>query len=269
MLDEEATAPTLAALADSAEARLSVPSAAPRLVASVWPRPHDAPETFLHVARPLLNHQHMHPGDTICVLADYQLLLSGHELVGLTEAIYDSAAALLALGVDPRNTSLCRESDIASLPEIYWLLSCVLRLPPPGVEPSPARRGEGDGARERSLFLAALTVGLGATNLVLDSASPEPGSSFEPMLREVERRLGLGQDPAQVSGEGEADRPALSGVIPDLRLAGARYDAIRHNTSFLRDILSEGALAASAVGPPTIARLREYLHLGDGGTSRS
>ena len=268
MFDDEATAPTLAALADSAEAGLFAPSGVPRLVASVWPRPYNGPEAFLPVARPILNHQHTHPGDTICVLADYQILLSSREHASRADAVYDTAAALLALGVDPRNTSLCRESDIAPLPEIYWLLSCVLRLPPPpGVEPSPALRGEEDEARERSLFLAAIAAGLGATRLVLDPAAPDQNPSFVPLLREVERRLNHGPNPTQVFGEPAADWPAPSGVTPDLRSAGARYDAIRHNPAFLRDVLNEGALAASAISSPAITRLREYLHLGDGGTS--
>jgi hypothetical protein len=268
MFDDEATAPTLVALADSAEeGLLPAPSAAPRLVASVWPRPYDGPEAFLPAARPLLKHQRTHPGDTFCVIADYQLLLSGGGRADHAEAVYDTAAALLALGVDPRNTSLCRESDVAALPEVYWLLSCALRLPPPGVEASTAPpQGADDAARERALLLAALAFGLGASSLVLALAPHEPGGALSSLLREVGLRVNPGQAPVEVLREDAADRPASSGAAPELGSAGARYDVIRHNAPFLRDLLSEGALAAATVGATAVARLREYLHLGDGGT---
>ncbi|MFL6282682.1 MAG: hypothetical protein ACJ74Q_05895 [Pyrinomonadaceae bacterium] len=267
MFDDEVTAPTLVALADSAdEGLLPVPSAVPRLVASVWPRPYDSPEAFLPAARPLLEHQRMHPGDTFCVIADYQLLLSGGGRADHAEAVYDTAAALLALGVDPRNTSLCRESDVAALPEVYWLLSCALWLPPPGVEASMALpRGADDAARECALLLAALAFGLGASSLVLALTPHEPGAALSSLLREVGLRLNPGQTPFEVLREGAADGRASFGAAPDLGSAGARYDAIRHNTPFLRDVLNEGALAAATVSTTAIARLREYLHLGDGG----
>jgi hypothetical protein len=271
MFDDEATAPTLVALADSAEEGLLPPSAAvPRLVASVWPRPYDGPEAFLPAARPLLEHQRTHPGDTICVIADYQILLSGDGRAGHAEAVYDTTAALLALGVDPRNTALCRESDLATLPEVYLMLSCVLRLPPPpGVEASAALpRGGHDAARERALLLAALTAGLGASSLVLDPVSPTPGAALSSLLREVGLRVNPGQTLVEVLREGVADRPASLGAAPDSCSAGARYDAIRHNAPFLRDVLHEGALTAAAVSAPAVARLREYLHLGDGGKGR-
>lgn len=262
MFNDEATALTLAALVNSAAEYPCAPSGVPRLVISVWPRPSAGPEALLPAARPLLSHQHTHPGDTVCVLADYQLLLSGGELAGHAEAVYDTAAALLALGVDPRNTSLCRESDIAPLPEIYWLLSCILRLPL-----APQRPYEE--GREHSLFLAALAVGLGATRLGLDPGAPGQSQSFVPLLREIERRLDPEHNPMQVFSQPARDWPHASEAAPELRSFDGRYRAVRHNPAFLRDVLSEGAWAASAISSQAKTRLREHLHLGDGGTRRS
>ena len=267
MFDDEATAQSLAELVDSIEESPFVSSGPPRLVVSVWPRPYREVEGLLPVVYPLMNHQYSHPGDTICLLADYQLLLSRRENINHTDLIFDTAAALLALGADPRNMSICRESDIGCLTEIYWLLSCILRLPPPGDAASPAsRRSDGSGD-ERLLFLAAAAIGLGATDLVLDSMQPQ-ALSLAALLREIERRLGAESSAIRVSSPPATQEEPDLNLNPDPGSIDERYRVLRHDLAFLRDMLNEGAMVASRIVSPAITCLRERLHLNDGSEGR-
>lgn len=265
LMADEANTSTLSTMFPSTEENTSVSFGLPRMVVEVSPRPCRAFEEFLSIVRPLFNHQYSYPGDTVCILSDYELLLSEHEQGSCAEIIFDTAAALLTLGADPRNTSLCRESDIGYLPEVYWLLSCVLRLPEREEHPFPAAkwRAEKNGS-DRSLFLAAIAICLGVTRLVLDSGKSGEDPSFVPLLREIERRLHRESYSIQVL------RPPISDWLPgqelplDLCRAKERYRSFRHDLVFLRDVLNEGALVASQIISPAIAGLREYLHLNDG-----
>ena len=64
-------------------------------------------------------------GEAIYCLVDLHALTVPYEPAGLREAVYDSAATLLAAGLDPARCLLFRQSDVQEHAELTWLLSGV------------------------------------------------------------------------------------------------------------------------------------------------
>jgi tryptophanyl-tRNA synthetase len=59
-------------------------------------------------------------------IADYHALTTVHDRAQLHTTIYDVAAAWLAAGLDPERTLLYRQSAIAEVFELSWVLSCLI-----------------------------------------------------------------------------------------------------------------------------------------------
>ena len=57
-------------------------------------------------------------------LADYHALIKNHDPEAVHRSTMEIAAAWLACGLDPRRVLLYRQSDIAEIPQLAWLLSC-------------------------------------------------------------------------------------------------------------------------------------------------
>ncbi len=57
-------------------------------------------------------------------IADYHSLTSVHDGKKLRDDIYSVAATWLAAGLDPKNVALYKQSDIAEILELSWILSC-------------------------------------------------------------------------------------------------------------------------------------------------
>ena len=64
-------------------------------------------------------------GDAIYCVVDLHALTVPYEPAGLREAVYDTAAILLASGVDPARSIFFRQSDVVEHPELTWLLNSV------------------------------------------------------------------------------------------------------------------------------------------------
>ncbi len=64
-------------------------------------------------------------GEAIYCLVDLHALTVPYEPAGLREAVYDTAATLLAAGLDPSRCILFRQSDVQEHTELTWLLSGV------------------------------------------------------------------------------------------------------------------------------------------------
>jgi tryptophanyl-tRNA synthetase len=64
-------------------------------------------------------------GDALYCLVDLHALTVPYEPAGLREAVYDTAATLLAAGLDPDRCILFRQSDVQEHTELTWLLSGV------------------------------------------------------------------------------------------------------------------------------------------------
>jgi tryptophanyl-tRNA synthetase len=64
-------------------------------------------------------------GDAIYCLVDLHALTVPYEPDALRDAVYDTAATLLAAGLDPDRCILFRQSDVQEHSELTWLLSSV------------------------------------------------------------------------------------------------------------------------------------------------
>jgi tryptophanyl-tRNA synthetase len=64
-------------------------------------------------------------GEAIYCVVDLHAITVSYEPAALREATYDTAATLLAAGLDPERCIFFRQSDVAEHPELTWLLSSV------------------------------------------------------------------------------------------------------------------------------------------------
>jgi tryptophanyl-tRNA synthetase len=64
-------------------------------------------------------------GDAIYCLVDLHAITVAYEASALRESVYDTAAMLLAAGLDPARCIFFRQSDVQEHPELCWLLSSV------------------------------------------------------------------------------------------------------------------------------------------------
>ncbi|MGN6870619.1 MAG: tryptophan--tRNA ligase [Solirubrobacteraceae bacterium] len=64
-------------------------------------------------------------GDALYCLVDLHALTVPYEPEALRDAVYDTAATLLAAGLDPNRCILFRQSDVHEHTELTWLLSSV------------------------------------------------------------------------------------------------------------------------------------------------
>jgi tryptophanyl-tRNA synthetase len=62
-------------------------------------------------------------GEAIYCVVDLHAITVAYEPAELREAVYDTAATLLAAGLDPERCIFFRQSDVVEHPELCWLLS--------------------------------------------------------------------------------------------------------------------------------------------------
>jgi tryptophanyl-tRNA synthetase len=97
----------------------------PRVISGF--RPTVEPHLGLHsgVLQHIVSEQNRHPGANYCLIADWHATTMWFERANMQEATLTTAAALLALGVNPYKTLLCAQSHLTGLGEMAWLLSCM------------------------------------------------------------------------------------------------------------------------------------------------
>jgi tryptophanyl-tRNA synthetase len=64
-------------------------------------------------------------GEAIYCIVDLHAITVAYEAPALRESVYDTAATLLAAGLDPNRCIFYRQSDVPEQPELCWLLSAV------------------------------------------------------------------------------------------------------------------------------------------------
>src|SRR4051794_6712751 len=64
-------------------------------------------------------------GEAIYCVVDLHAITVGYEPAALRESVYDTAATLLAAGLDPERCIFFRQSDVQEHTELCWLLSSV------------------------------------------------------------------------------------------------------------------------------------------------
>jgi tryptophanyl-tRNA synthetase len=67
-------------------------------------------------------------GEAIYCVVDLHAITVPYEPAGLRESVYDTAATLLAAGLDPARCILFRQSDMTEHTELCWLLSSATEL---------------------------------------------------------------------------------------------------------------------------------------------
>jgi tryptophanyl-tRNA synthetase len=68
---------------------------------------------------------HQERGEAIYCLVDLHAMSVPYEPAGLREAVYDTAATLLAAGLDPERCIFFRQGDVYEHAELTWMLSSV------------------------------------------------------------------------------------------------------------------------------------------------
>ena len=97
----------------------------PRVISGF--RPVLEPHLAFHfgVLQHVVTGQNRHPGGNYCLVADWHATTMWFGEHNLQQATLNTAAALLALGVNPYKTVLFAQSHVAGLGEMAWLLSCM------------------------------------------------------------------------------------------------------------------------------------------------
>ena len=81
---------------------------------------------LLGMVEPAIALQKSH--ETFYFIANLHALTTVRDAPKLLEDTYDVAATFVALGYDPARGALFRQSDVPEIPELTWMLSCVVSL---------------------------------------------------------------------------------------------------------------------------------------------
>ncbi|MDZ4811537.1 MAG: tryptophan--tRNA ligase [Pseudomonadota bacterium] len=80
---------------------------------------------YVGAIRPAIAASRRNDVESFYFLADYHALVKCQDPQRIQSSTLEIAASWLALGLDPERTFFYRQSDIAEIPELTWLLTCV------------------------------------------------------------------------------------------------------------------------------------------------
>ena len=80
---------------------------------------------YVGAIRPALRASHSEHVQSFYFLADYHSLIKCQEPARVQRSTLEIAACWLAAGLDPDRVTFYRQSDIAEIPQLCWLLTCV------------------------------------------------------------------------------------------------------------------------------------------------
>jgi len=80
---------------------------------------------YVGAIRPALRSSQRSDVDAYFFLADYHALIKTDDPARIHRSTLELAATWLACGLDPERVTFYRQSDIAEIPELTWLLTCV------------------------------------------------------------------------------------------------------------------------------------------------
>lgn len=80
---------------------------------------------YVGAIRPAIAASRRDDVESFYFLADYHALVKCQDPQRIQSSTLEIAASWLALGLDPERTFFYRQSDIAEIPELTWLLTCV------------------------------------------------------------------------------------------------------------------------------------------------
>lgn len=67
--------------------------------------------------------------DTFIFIPDYHALISVQDKAAMEELIYNTVLNLLAVGIDPEQVTLYKQSDIPAHTELCWIFNCLTTMP--------------------------------------------------------------------------------------------------------------------------------------------
>lgn len=142
----------------------------PRVVSGF--RPVNEPHLGLHIG--VLEHivaeQNRHPACNYCLIADWHATTNWFGGANLRQATTTTAAALLALGINPYKTLLFAQSHVTGLGDMAWLLSCMTPESLLMKNPAPPNSGlnkHNIGAILYPVLMAADVLSLRGTKIVV------------------------------------------------------------------------------------------------------
>ncbi len=106
-------------------------------------------------------------GTGLYFIADYHALTTVRDAQRLRDDSYGIAATLLACGLDPKSTTLWRQSDVPEVQELTWILSCVTGFGL--IERAHAFKDARANGRDVGFGLVAYPVLMAADILMFDS----------------------------------------------------------------------------------------------------
>jgi len=80
---------------------------------------------YIGAIKPMVDLLHNYKAESYCFIADYHSLIKLHNPSLRKKYIYDTAAAWLAFGLDPKKTTFYRQSSIPEILELNWILNSV------------------------------------------------------------------------------------------------------------------------------------------------
>jgi tryptophanyl-tRNA synthetase len=191
----------------------------PRVISGFRPviEPHLA--LYFGVLQHIVSEQNRHPGGSYCLIADWHattMWSGGHNL---QQATLTTAAALLALGVNPYKTLLFAQSHVAGLGDMAWLLSCMtpesllLRNP---VSHSSTLNKNNIGAILYPVLMAADVLSLRGTKVVVPRDQVPNSRKVRQIAVAANRMMGEPLFPVPVAVVRGGDVPGLDGCRMDV-----------------------------------------------------
>ncbi|HET7779198.1 MAG TPA: tryptophan--tRNA ligase, partial [Rudaea sp.] len=80
---------------------------------------------YVGAIRPAIASSRNPGAESFYFLADYHALVKCDDPARVQQSTLEIAASWLACGLDPEKVYFYRQSDIAEIPELTWLLTCV------------------------------------------------------------------------------------------------------------------------------------------------
>ena len=97
----------------------------PRLLSGFRPLREPHIGLLFGVLQHVISEQNRRPGGNFCLIADWHATTMWFGRHNLQQTTIETAAALLALGVNPNKTLLFAQSHVNGLGDMAWLLSCM------------------------------------------------------------------------------------------------------------------------------------------------
>jgi tryptophanyl-tRNA synthetase len=191
----------------------------PRVISGFRPLSDPHLALYFGVLQHVVNEQNRHPGSNYSLIADWHATTMWSSGPHLQQATLTTAAALLALGLNPYKTLLFAQSHVTGLGDMAWLLSCMtpesllLRNP---VSHGPAVNKNNIGAILYPVLMAADVLSLRGTKIVVPRDQVPNSRKVRQIAIAANRMLGVPLFPVPAPVVRGGDIPGIDGCRMDL-----------------------------------------------------